>query len=49
MIEQLLPLFALLSALFFTLAVFSLVCTKWGKRLAWAVIVLCLSYLSVKP
>ena len=49
MIEQLLALFALLSAVCGILAVFSLICTKWGKRLAWAVIILCLSYLSVKP
>ena len=49
MIERLWPLYVFLSALCGTLAVFSLICTKWGKRIAWAIIILCLSYLSVKP
>jgi hypothetical protein len=49
MIERLWPLFVMLSALCVILVVFNLICTKWGKRIAWAIIILCLSYLSVKP
>jgi hypothetical protein len=49
MLPRLSPLFAFLSIVFLTLAVFNFVCTKWGMRIAWAVIFLCLSYLSVKP
>jgi hypothetical protein len=28
---------------------FDLICTRRGKCVAWAIIVLCLAYLSVKP
>lgn len=30
-------------------AVFDLICTRWGKRCAWVIIILGLAYLSVKP
>ena len=30
-------------------ALFAFICTRWGKHCAWAIIILCLAYLSVKP
>lgn len=33
-----------LSALYMLL---DLICTRWGYRLAWAIIIICLAYLSV--
>lgn len=38
-----------LCVLFCACALFDILCTRWGKRLAWFIIVLCLAYLSVKP
>ena len=40
-------IFALLAAVFGLCFVFDVICTKWGMRLAWFIIIICLAYLSV--